>query len=380
MCSAWSSPVRGVLPQQELQVHRDAGTWRAAESRRRAGRTRAPRLRTAWSSNVAVELAFGRRRAWPIACEPLGHPVGDPVDLARAARARPSATLAEHPGEAGHPRASRRRKVGAAEERLELGREEDRHRPAAVPALKRLDRRHVDLVEVGPLLAVDLDVDEMLVHQGRDRGVLEALVLHHVAPVAGRVADREEDRPVLGLRPGQRLGTPRDTSRPGYARAGAGRDSSRRPGGSRAGRRWRQSWMRARRSGDRASSRMRLLAGLWQAIPRLIRRAIESDRSIVQCRLPCLAVQNRRGPLVRSAIERRPRAVSGAAPMASTIRRRRAPRLPAPPRGRGGRPAGAILGPFRRGRRASRRPTGPARPKRRAASGIRASARRRPGG
>ena len=40
-------------------------------------------------------------------------------------------------------------------------------------------------------------------------GVLEALVLHHVAPVAGRVADRQKNRLVLGLRPLERLGPPR---------------------------------------------------------------------------------------------------------------------------------------------------------------------------
>src|SRR6185312_730928 len=54
----------------------------------------------------------------------------------------------------------------------------------------------VDGVEIWPLLAVDLDIDEARVHQRRDRRVLEALMRHDVAPVAGGVADREEDRPV----------------------------------------------------------------------------------------------------------------------------------------------------------------------------------------
>jgi hypothetical protein len=56
---------------------------------------------------------------------------------------------------------------------------------------------HVERVDVRALLAVDLDRDELLVHHRRDRGVLEGLALHHVAPVAGRVADRDEDRLVL---------------------------------------------------------------------------------------------------------------------------------------------------------------------------------------
>ena len=48
------------------------------------------------------------------------------------------------------------REVGPAVERAAVGRQEDGHRPAAA-AGHRLDRRHVDLVEVRPLLAIDLD-------------------------------------------------------------------------------------------------------------------------------------------------------------------------------------------------------------------------------
>ncbi len=95
----------------------------------------------------------------------------------------------EDAGKTGHPPRVGRREIRAAEERLELGREEDRHRPAAMPG-HRHHGRHVDLVEVGALFTVDLDVDEVLVHERRDVGVFEALALHHVAPVAGRVADR----------------------------------------------------------------------------------------------------------------------------------------------------------------------------------------------
>ena len=75
--------------------------------------------------------------------------------------------------------------------------------------VEHLVRGLVDLVEVGPLLAVDLDVDEEAVHHLRDLGILERLVRHHVAPVAGRVADREQDRLVLGARARERLLAPR---------------------------------------------------------------------------------------------------------------------------------------------------------------------------
>ena len=114
----------------------------------------------------------------------------------------------QHLPEARQPVPRRRRVVRAAEERLALGREEDGHRPAAVPG-QRDDRVHVDRVEVGALLAVDLDADELLVHLRGGLLVLERLVLHHVAPVARGVADREQDRPVLVARAGERLLAPR---------------------------------------------------------------------------------------------------------------------------------------------------------------------------
>ncbi len=60
----------------------------------------------------------------------------------------------------------------------------------------------------GPLFAVDLDVDVELVHQLRGRGVLEALVRHHVAPVAGRVADRHEHRLVASARASANAASP----------------------------------------------------------------------------------------------------------------------------------------------------------------------------
>src|SRR5581483_2304941 len=113
----------------------------------------------------------------------------------------------EHPREARHPVPVLRGEVRAAVERDTVGREEDRHRPAAVPG-HRLHGLHVDRVDVGALLTVDLDVDEALVHEPRDLVVLERLALHDVAPVTGRVADREEDRPVGLPRPGERLLAP----------------------------------------------------------------------------------------------------------------------------------------------------------------------------
>ena len=115
----------------------------------------------------------------------------------------------EHLAEGRHPVARLVRVVGAAVERPAVGRQEDRHRPAALPG-HRLDGAHVQLVEVGALLAVHLDRHEVVVHVGRGRRVLERLALHDVAPVAGGVADREEDRPIEQLRAGERVAAPRE--------------------------------------------------------------------------------------------------------------------------------------------------------------------------
>ncbi len=49
-------------------------------------------------------------------------------------------------------------------------------------------------VEVGTLLAIDLDRHEVGVEVGGRRLVLERLPLHDVTPMAGGIADGEEDR------------------------------------------------------------------------------------------------------------------------------------------------------------------------------------------
>jgi hypothetical protein len=57
-----------------------------------------------------------------------------------------------------------RRKIGAAEKRLQIRREKDIHRPAAA-AGRGLHERHVNFVHVRAFLAVHLDADEMFVEK-----------------------------------------------------------------------------------------------------------------------------------------------------------------------------------------------------------------------
>ncbi len=110
--------------------------------------------------------------------------------------------------EADHLAAALAREVGAGEEGTAVGRREHRHGPAAL-AGHRLSRLHVDVVDVGTLLAIDLDGDEAIVDHLADVRVLEGLVRHDVAPVAGRVADRHEHRHLAPPSLGKRLVAPR---------------------------------------------------------------------------------------------------------------------------------------------------------------------------
>ena len=134
-------------------------------------------------------------------------------------------------GEAHVPAAGQLREVGAGEERPPVGEGEHGHRPAA-RAGHGLHRVHVDGVDVGPLLAVDLDAHEQAVDQRADLVVLERLVGHDVAPVARRVADRHQHRARRGAGPRPTPPRPTGTSRPGCRRAGAGTGWSRSRGGS----------------------------------------------------------------------------------------------------------------------------------------------------
>eukprot|EP00955_Chlamydomonas_euryale_P090947 364585-Chlamydomonas_euryale.AAC.19 len=114
-----------------------------------------------------------------------------------------------HPTPCGGPcPASHLRVVGAAIDGLQLWREPHAHGPPAAAGCC-LHVRHVDAVDVRPLLAVDLDAHKALVQQRRRAGVLEALAFHNVAPVAGGVADAQKDGLALRARTLERLGAPR---------------------------------------------------------------------------------------------------------------------------------------------------------------------------
>ena len=87
--------------------------------------------------------------------------------------------------------------VGEPEQRDPVRGEHDVERPAGV-AQRGLHEPQELRVERRIELAIDLHGDEVRVELCRRIAVGEALALHHVAPVAGEVADGDEDQPVLG--------------------------------------------------------------------------------------------------------------------------------------------------------------------------------------
>ena len=214
-------------PQQELEHHRRRELRRGAEP--------AP-LRV----EVALQRRHRRVERGLVEGDPAGRarPTAVSASLIRVAEADTSSARLVHAssiaveqlGEARLTVPRLVREVGAGEERAALVVEHARHRPAALPG-QRDGRLHVDRVDVGPLLAVDLDADVVLVQVRRGRLVLERLVRHHVAPVARGVPDAQQHRHVAltRLREGLRATTP--TSRPGCPCAGGGTARSRSPGG-----------------------------------------------------------------------------------------------------------------------------------------------------
>ena len=113
-----------------------------------------------------------------------------------------------------HARTHTRGEEGGREGGREGEREGERERPD-------LNEGHVHAVHVGPLLPVHLDADKAGVEQRPNLLALKGLPLHDVAPVAGGVADREEDQLVLAASLLKCLLTPRI---PGGGRGMEGRE------------------------------------------------------------------------------------------------------------------------------------------------------------
>jgi hypothetical protein len=85
------------------------------------------------------------------------------------------------------------RKVSSREERTPIRREKHAHRPAAT-ARQRHCRRHIDVVEIRPLLAIDLDADKVAIEKRGHGFVLEAFRLRSLRLRVRRRRDSLPDR------------------------------------------------------------------------------------------------------------------------------------------------------------------------------------------
>ena len=83
-------------------------------------------------------------------------------------------------------------KVGATVEGFKVGGQEDGHWPATLSG-QRHDCCHVDAVQVGAFLAVDLDADEACLQDGGYFRVFKRFVRHDMAPVTGSITDAQEN-------------------------------------------------------------------------------------------------------------------------------------------------------------------------------------------
>ena len=116
--------------------------------------------------------------------------------------------LLQHLNKTGPAMLVLRRPIRAAIKRLQIWRQEYVQRPATLPG-HGLNEGHVDFIDIGPFFAIDLDAHKMLVQIISHFLALEGFALHHVAPVAGRVADAQENRFVFAPGLGESLLSPR---------------------------------------------------------------------------------------------------------------------------------------------------------------------------
>ncbi len=89
--------------------------------------------------------------------------------------------------------------VGTTIKRATIRHQKDGHGPTALTR-HGLYRLHVDTVDIGPFLAVNLDIDKVLVHQCGNLFVLKRLALHHMTPVTRRITNTQQNGLVLLFR------------------------------------------------------------------------------------------------------------------------------------------------------------------------------------
>ncbi len=136
---------------------------------------------------------------------------------------------AQHFAETGQPVARQRREIRAAPERLASPASGTWSAASRPVCPRRASAFWYTMSTSGLSLAVDLDVDEILVHQRSRLGRFKAFMRHHMAPMAGGIADGQQYRLVLYLRHRKGFFSPTPSNARDCPCAGAGRGSSRLP-------------------------------------------------------------------------------------------------------------------------------------------------------
>ena len=97
--------------------------------------------------------------------------------------------------------------IGTTKKWSPVGQTKDIERPTA-RLLDHLYRFHVDLIHIRTLFAVHFHTDEVLIHQLGNIVTLKTLMRHHMTPVAGRIADRNQQWLTRGFGSGEGLFAP----------------------------------------------------------------------------------------------------------------------------------------------------------------------------
>ena len=191
--------------QQQVQLCRMQEFRRSAEA-------------AVYAVEVVLVLAHRQCQRHIVQCRArngLRQGVGECRNQVRALRHQFAAVFRIHPGDALHqfresgqavPRLFG--EVRATEERRAVRQQKHRQRPAAVAPRQHVVGALINLVEIGTLFAIHLDVDEMLIHHGGDGRVLERFMRHDMTPVAGGITDGKQDGLVLRAGELQRGGVP----------------------------------------------------------------------------------------------------------------------------------------------------------------------------
>ena len=134
----------------------------------------------------------------------LCHPVGNLLCLGQQYRSLPGPLRGNLLQQLKKPR---RPIIITTKERLAIRDQKTRDWPTTIPGFKD-QRIEISTIDIGPTFAIDLDRNKVAIEKVSDSTMIEALLFHHMTPVAGGITNRQEHRLVLRPGPGERWFSP----------------------------------------------------------------------------------------------------------------------------------------------------------------------------